>query len=131
MASLLLDSDTWDLVVNAAGNIGVTTSDVQAAAQDVACACRLFLNELWYDTTQGIPYFQNILGKLPALGFISAKLQAAAYTMFNVTNVTVQISLNPQRQLVGNVNGVTNTGVSFSVGGPIGLPWYVQNVTTS
>lgn len=129
MSSLLLDQTNWDLMVDPAGNIALTQSDIYAAAQDVACACRLFLGELWYDTTQGIPYFQSILGKLPALGFVSSKLQSAAYTAYNVNNVTVRISLNSDRQLTGTISGTTSRGVLFSVSGTVGLPWYVNAVT--
>lgn len=129
MSSLLLDVNSWDLTVNNDGNIATTTSDGYATAQDVACACRLFLGELWYDTTQGVPYFGNILGKLPAYGFIASKLQLAAFSVIGVTTAVAQVSLNSDRVLTGTVS-ISSIQGSFQVGGILssGIPWYVQSV---
>ena len=66
MNTLLLDRATWDLCLDAAGNIA-TASEPYALAQDASSAIRLFVSEAWYDTTQGIPYFTNILGQAPPI----------------------------------------------------------------
>ena len=62
MNTLYLDPQSWDLVLDTAGNIALA-KDPYAKAQDVASACRLFAGELYYDTEKGIPYFEETLGK--------------------------------------------------------------------
>jgi hypothetical protein len=62
--TLLLDTATWDLVLDVKGNIAIA-SEPYSLAQDAASAIKTFLGEVWYDTTQGVPYFEQILGKPP------------------------------------------------------------------
>ena len=64
MKTLLLDVESWDVILDAASNIAIA-SEPYAVAQDVASAIKLFAGELWYDTTKGVPYFASILGKSP------------------------------------------------------------------
>ena len=54
MNTLYLDPQSWDLVLDTAGNIALA-KDPYAKAQDVASACRLFAGELYDDTEKGIP----------------------------------------------------------------------------
>ena len=54
MNTLYLDPQSWDFVLDAAGNIAMA-KDPYAKAQDVSSACRLFAGELYYDTEKGIP----------------------------------------------------------------------------
>ena len=77
--TLLLDISAWDLVLDSNGNIALAASPY-AVAQDVASAIRLFLGELWYDTKQGVPYWQSLLGFNPTASQISSALNAAALT---------------------------------------------------
>lgn len=42
--SLLLDTGTWDIVLDDTGNLAITDNP-HAVAQDVACACSTFLGE--------------------------------------------------------------------------------------
>lgn len=70
LSTLLLDQSAWDLVLDSMGNIALAAPPY-ALAQDVASAVRTFLAELWYDTTQGIPYFQRILGRFPPASIIT------------------------------------------------------------
>lgn len=125
MTSLLLDLQAWDLVADAAGNLAVC-QDPYAIAQDTACACRLFKGELWYDSTQGVPYFQKILGKLPPLAFVKAQLNAAAMTVPGVSSATTFIGGLVNRQLTGQVQVTTTSGVQLTATiGPSAIPWYV------
>jgi hypothetical protein len=64
--TLLLDIDTWDLCADASGNIAVA-SEPYALAQDAATAIRTFLKDCYYDQTDGIDYFGEILGHTPPL----------------------------------------------------------------
>jgi hypothetical protein len=102
LQTLLLDRTKWDLVLDAYGNIAVA-SEPYALAQDAASACRLFAGELWYDTRQGVPYFESILGKRPPLGLIKALLTQAAMSVPGVVAATVYLTRFADRVLTGQV----------------------------
>ena len=114
MKSLLLDRDVWDLVLDANGNIACCT-EPYAIAQDVACACRLFLGELWYQTNKGIPYFQDILGHWPPLPLVKKYLENAAKTVPGVSSVQVTITGVSGRSLTGQVQFIDDTGAANGV----------------
>lgn len=113
MKTLLLDRTLWDICLDAAGNIAVA-SEPYAIAQDVASATRLFRGELWYDTSKGVPYFEQILGRAPPLGVLKAKLTEAAKTVPLVDTVKVFISSGDNRVVVGQIQ-ITDTGGTTSV----------------
>ena len=79
-------SSGWDLQLDGNGNLAVATG-AYALAQDVASAVRTFQGEMWYDVGFGVPYFQQILGKLPSLAFVKQKLIAVAVTVPGVASV--------------------------------------------
>src|SRR5580700_11752556 len=85
--TMLLDIPTWDLALTLGGDWALASSlfpdDPAEAvaygqAQDVASQLRLFAGELNYDTTQGMPYWQKILGYTPATQLVSAKAEQQA-----------------------------------------------------
>lgn len=127
MNTLLLGLNTWDLTVDAMGNIAMAT-DPYAPAQDAASACRLFQGELWYDTTQGIPYFQRILGTFPPASYVRAQLEAAALTVPEVITAQAFLTSFVNRNLGGQVQLTLTSGATAIIGtsGVQGsLPWYV------
>ena len=105
MDTLALGDLTWDLTVDPNGDIAVASDDADAVglAQDAASAIKLFLGELWYDTTQGIPYFAQILGQRPPVSLMKARFVAAAKTVPGVVAAVCYIS------------SITNRGVSGQV----------------
>lgn len=109
--TLLLDNSSWDLVVDANGDIAVA-SDPYALAQDAASACRLFLGELWYDTSQGVPYWNQILGASPPLSYVKAQLVAAALTVPGVVSAKVFVSSFAGRQVSGQVQVTDSSGAT-------------------
>ena len=109
MRSLRLDPATWDLTVDASNNIAVI-EDPDALAQNAACACRLFLGELYYDTTQGVPYWSAILAHSPPLSFIKAKYIQAALTVSGVVDAQCYISSFIDRQLGGQIQVANKVG---------------------
>ena len=125
VTTLQLDSDTWDLVVSLDANIA-TVNDVEGMqqSQDAASACRLFLDELWFDTTQGVPYWQQMLGKLPPISLIESNYATAAETVTNVKAASVTVTslqnqppnsalrFHQHRTVTGTVTvtGTTSTG---------------------
>lgn len=102
MQTLLLDLDNWDLCLDAAGNIAVAANPY-SIAQDVASAVRLFVGELYYNASKGIPYFTKILGSNVPLGLVKHYVEQAALTVPEVVSATCYISGQSQRTLTGQV----------------------------
>jgi len=109
MDTLFLLPDTWDLTLDSSGNIAVA-SNPYSLAQDAACAIRTFLGECWYDTTIGIPYFQQILGHLPALQYVKAQMVEAAETVPEVISAQVFITGFANRIIAGQVQVTDSSG---------------------
>lgn len=138
MNTLLL-TPSWGLTINGAGNIATcydaapvdpTLRASYALAQDVASAIRLFQGELWYDTTQGLPYFQQILNHMPPAEFLKAQFVQAALTVPGVATAVCTFKSFTSRLLVGTVTGTPQIGgsfgVSLSANANSSPPWYVN-----
>ncbi|PNK89137.1 hypothetical protein [Serratia odorifera] len=110
--SLLLDTNTWDLVLDDKGNIAVTDNPY-AVAQDVACACSTFLGECWYDTTLGIPYYPRILGHWPGTQLINTKMQQEALKLPYVSSATCTAAADGDRKISG-VMTITDTNFDLT-----------------
>lgn len=99
-----LDPLTWDLVLDSSGNIAAAAPPL-AVAQDAASQIRTFSGEVYYDTRQGLPYFAQILGKVPPVELMRARFNAAAKTVPGVATVkTFLTSLSPR-----GINGQVQT----------------------
>jgi len=112
--TLLLDITAWDLVLDSNGDIALA-SPPYAVAQDVASAIKLFLGELWYDTTQGVPYWTNILGKAPSLSQLAQFMNQAALTVPGVVTANTVITGFVDRQVTGQVQFSTSDGTTTTV----------------
>jgi hypothetical protein len=120
--TILLDTVTWDYVVDAAGN-WAKASPPYSIAQDVSSACRLILGELWYDSTQGIPYIDlkgnegQVMGKVPPLSVIQEFLVNAALSVPGVVKAkaVIQSFSAATRQVTGQVQFVDVNGNPGSV----------------
>lgn len=102
MNTLLLDTATWDLCKDAQGNIAMASAPY-ALAQDVASAIKTFLDEVWYDDTQGIPYFTQILGHAPPVTVFQEYMVRAALTVPGVVSAQCVISSFEGRTVTGQV----------------------------
>lgn len=109
MKTLLLDNTQWDLLTDAAGNIAVA-SDPYSMAQDVASALKLFLGELWYNITAGVPYFTEILGQTPPITFFQELMVQAAVTVPGVASAECIIEAFENRTVTGQVVFTTDSG---------------------
>lgn len=116
--SLLLDQSAWDLVLDASGSIAIA-DDPYALAQNVATAVRTFLGEVYYDTSIGVPYFQQILGQYPSVQRLRSLLAKAALTVPGVVTATVFLTALQGRQLGGQIQVATATGQTATVTVPI------------
>ncbi len=101
--TLFLRPDTWDLALDANGNIAVGT-DVYQQAQDVASACRTFRGELYYDTQTGIPYDTEILGGTGfPLALYKLYLEEAALSIDGVVSAQASLNTNDRRNVIGAI----------------------------
>ena len=114
MKTLLLDTQAWDLVLDASGNIAVADAPY-AIAQDVASAVRTMSGELWYDTSQGVPYLSDIFGQAPNLAFIKSKVEAAALSVPNVAQARCLFASFKNRALRGQIQVIDVDGVANNV----------------
>jgi hypothetical protein len=105
LATLLLDS-TWDLTVDASGNMALAPmTPPDNLAQDASSAIRTWLGECYWDTTIGIPW-QVILGAAPNLPLLKQQLTNAALTVPGVATAVVFLSSLNNRVISGQVQVV-------------------------
>ncbi len=102
MDTMLLDPATWDLVLDINGNIAKAT-EPYSLAQDAASAIRTFLGEVWFDTSAGVPYLQEILAKNPPIALLKAELENAAKTVPGVVTAKCFLSTLSNRTIAGQV----------------------------
>lgn len=114
MSSLLLDQTTWDLVLDINGNIAVC-ADPYTTAQEVANACRTFQGECYYDTSLGVPYFQDILGKNPPIEVLQNDFQSQALLVPTVSSANVIIAGYTDSQVIGQIQITDINGSSINV----------------
>lgn len=112
--TLLLTLDQWDLCLDAAGNIA-KASPPYALAQDVASAIRLFLGELWYDTSKGVPYFDQVLGHTPPLNTFRQLMVQAALTVPGVVSAECVLESFENRKVTGQVTFTDESGTQSTV----------------
>ena len=84
MISLELDKDN-NLVITG-GNLS-TVSGVTACAQDTRTRVGLCAGENPYDTTEGIDYFNEMLGKLGGMDYIRERLRERILANPEITTI--------------------------------------------
>jgi hypothetical protein len=120
-STLLLDPVAWDLTLDVNNNIAVV-AEPYALAQDAASAMKVFQGEMWWDTTVGVPYLQQIFGQAPPIPLVKQLLiNAAMSASTDIASAQVFFAaLNPAtRQLTGQVQIISVTSAlsaaNFSV----------------
>ena len=108
----LLLSSAWDLSVDAAGNIALSTPPY-AVAQDVASACQTWKGELWYDTTLGID-FESLLWNSPDASAIQQAFNNQALTVSSVATATTTLGAS-SGNVTGQIAFTTSTGGTGTV----------------
>jgi hypothetical protein len=129
LATMLLDPATWDLTLDADGNIALNSAP-GSLAQDAASAIQTFLGECFWDTAIGIPWLQTIISPPPpqpppSLAYIKQQCQNAALTVPGVAAAQVYISSFNDRAIQGQVQVVSSTtgqtsAADFSASNPQG-----------
>lgn len=106
--SLLLDRTTWDLSVDASGNIAMC-SDPYAITQNVATAVRTWQAEAWYDTSLGISYDDGIFsGSLP-VSILKAQAETAAENVSGVATAECLFLLQAETRTLSGAIALTLT----------------------
>ena len=121
-STLFLNPATWDLTLDANLNIAVAP-EPYALAQDAASAIKTFLGEVYWDTTKGVPYLQQIFGLTPPVALLKQYLvQAAMSASPRIATAQVFLSsLDPTTRILsgqvqlGSVQGQL-TAANFTVG---------------
>lgn len=114
MDTLYLDPETWDLELTTDGDIAVAKPPY-ATAQTVGNAIRLFEGELYYDTTQGVPYFNEILGQPHSFSLFKHRMEEAAMRVKGVKEVEVSVSESSGRALGGMVRLKDENNQTYTV----------------
>ncbi len=113
-STIFLDAKTWDLVVDASGNIA-RADQPYSLAQDAASAIKTFLGEVYYNTALGIPYLTQFFGKRPSLALMKATFTAAAESVPGVASATCVITALSNRAVTGQVQVKSATTGQVSV----------------
>lgn len=109
MKTLLLDQVAWDICKDANGNIAVA-SEPYAVAQDVASECRVFFGEVFYDTSRGVHYFEEVLGFRPPLSALRSQYVTAALTVPTVVEAQCFFNGLEGRKLTGQIQVTDSSG---------------------
>ena len=113
--TLYLDVDSWDLALDANGNIAIANAPY-SIAQDVATSCRLWLGEFIYDITRGIPYEQYILGYMPPRNIFISWLANESLIVPSVSTATPVLSYNNNNRVVyGQIQITLTDGTTTNV----------------
>ena len=122
-STLLLDRASWDLVLDANGNIALA-SEPYSLSQDAASAIRTFLGECYWDTTVGVPWLTQIFG-VPniSIKIVKQLLVNAALTVPDVVAAQVFITGLTQRTLTGQVQVTQGSTGATSV-----APFTITNI---
>lgn len=108
-STLLLDLDGWDLCLDASANWAMAT-DPYSQTQDAASAVRMFEGEAYYDTSLGVPYFTDVLGRNQPTQIMRARAQLAAMTVPGVIDATAILIAGPTREMTGQIQITTESG---------------------
>lgn len=107
--TLLLNPQTWDLLVASSGDIAVASAPY-AQAQNAACAIKLFLGEDYYDIQRGVPYWEQVLGRWPPVSLMKALFIQAAMTVPFVKSAQCFIESIEDRRPKGQVLVTLDSG---------------------
>ncbi len=106
--TIQLDPVAWDLMLDGEKNIALQTESA-AVAQDVASVLRTFQGECWYDTTQGVPYLQDILGQPFNPTLLGAVYRQAALTVPDTVEATAIFTSPSTARILGGTVEVIDT----------------------
>lgn len=116
MKTLFLMPNSWDLALDASGNIAIASSTYHQA-QDIASACRTIKQDMYFNQQDGIPYLTDILGKGKyPLALYRKYLQDAALTVPDVVSAEVELQLTHERIVSGQIKFTNDKNITGVIG---------------
>ena len=107
--TLLLNTNSWDIQLDAAGRIATTTG-AYAVAQNVSNAVRLFTKDAWYAQADGIPHFNVELGQRPSADMVREHVNRTARAVPEVASASTTLRTFEGRTLSGEITLTTTSG---------------------
>lgn len=119
-STVQLNYGSWDVELDASGNIPILAptaeSPVAPLEQDVASAALTFFQEVYYDTSLGVRWKQDILGNRPPLAVMNSEIVNAALTVPYVDAARLVITSFANRRPVGAILFTDESGNQGTVG---------------
>ena len=112
-STLKLNPKTWDLTVNAYGDIAQDGTSY-AVAQDVGSAVKTVQGELYFDKTIGIPYPTLVWGQIYVPQLVQALIEQAALTVPGTVQSSATLTLDLGRNLTGKVKVIDELGQTLN-----------------
>lgn len=113
--TIFLNPDTWDLDIDASGNIAMAGTPY-AQAQNAASACRVWQGECPLNTTRGVPYEANVLGYRPTVSQVASWFQSEADQVQGVSASVAILSFDEgSRSLSGQIQLTLSDGSNVNV----------------
>ena len=121
-STLLLNTNTYDLTLDANGNIA-RADPPDSVAQDMGSQCRQWLGEYIYSADDGVP-LATIVGETPSLALVKSDFAQAAGQVPGTANAVCFISAVKERNVQGQVQAevVLADGTKFVVPASISAP---------
>jgi hypothetical protein len=101
-------NENWDIHLNGENNLA-TVQDANAVSQDVASACKTHLGEVWFDTSIGIPWLTQILGKPVSAVFIQSQLEKQAKRLPYVSNARATVVTDRKTRTARGLIAIVDT----------------------
>ena len=114
MDTVFLNPGNWDLDLDADSNIALSTS-AYAVAQDVASQALLWSGEAPYNSDDGIPYEEAILGQRPSQASIAAWYEDEAVKVPDVAAASAFIEYEGRRDITGQIQITLTDGTVINV----------------
>lgn len=115
MKTMRLNWETWDLELDATGMLSPISSEPEYCAQTVANACRMFRDDAYFYKDEGIPYFENVLGRKPPQSLVEAYLREAAMNVPLVKKIHILDYERKDRVITGQIRIFTENGSKADV----------------
>lgn len=114
MASLLLNDD-WDISLDSNGDFTMAT-DNYAIAQNTACRCRAFTNDMYFNQEDGVPHFSVDISQQPNTSIIAAAMEEVAAGTDGVSEAALSdVTLTTDRTLEAELTLTLDNGDTINL----------------
>lgn len=114
MPSLLLNND-WDISLDSNGDLKMAT-DNYSIAQNSACRCRAFTNDMYFNQKDGVPHFLVDISQRPNISVVAAAMEKVARGTEGVSEAAMtDIAVSTDRTLEGTIILTLDNGETINV----------------